>query len=98
MTVRRAGERIEELLASLRSQSGAAADTAEELVRLLVGLYGDGLSHIVAAMAADGEAGQAMLDTLAADPLVEGLLLLHGLHPLDVDAELSVGKQVQQFR
>ena len=89
MTVRRTGERIEELLASLRSQSGAAVATAEELVRLLVGLYGDGLSHIVAAMAAGGEAGQAMLDTLAADPLVEGLLLLHGLHPLGVDARIQ---------
>ena len=44
-SVQKAGERIEELLASLRSQSGAAADTAEELVRLLVGLYGDGLSQ-----------------------------------------------------
>ena len=59
-SVQRAGERIEELLASLRSQSGAAADAAEELVRLLVGLYGDGLGHIVAAMAAGGETGQAM--------------------------------------
>ena len=89
MTVRRTGERIEELLASLRSQNDTAANTAEELVRLLVGLYGDGLGHIVAAMAAGGEAGQAMLNTLAADPLVEGLLLLHGLHPLDVDARIQ---------
>ena len=88
-SVQRTGERIEELLASLRSQGGTAADTAEELVRLLVGLYGDGLSHIVAAMTADGETGQAMLGTLAADPLVEGLLLLHGLHPLDVDARIQ---------
>src|SRR5215469_10736981 len=88
-SVHRAGERIEELLASLRSHGGAAADAAEELVRLLVGLYGDGLSHIVAAMTADGETGQAMLDTLAADPVVEGLLLLHGLHPLDVDARIQ---------
>jgi len=88
-SVQWAGERIEELLASLRSRGGAAADTAEELVRLLVGLYGDGLSHIVAALAADGETGQAMLDSLAADPLVEGLLLLHGLHPLDVDARIQ---------
>src|SRR5215469_17659124 len=88
-SVQRTGERIEELLASLRSQSGAAADAAEELVRLLVGLYGDGLSHIVAAMKADVETGQVMLDTLAADPLVEGLLLLHGLHPLDVDARIQ---------
>ena len=88
-SVQRTGERIEELLASLRSHGGAAADAAEELVRLLVGLYGDGLSHIVAAMTADGETGQAMLDSLAADPLVEGLLLLHGLHPLDVDARIQ---------
>src|SRR5499425_3338004 len=89
MTVQRTGERVEELLASLRSQGGAAADTAEELVRLLVGLYGDGLSHIVASLQAGGEAGRAMLDTLAADPVVEGLLLLHGLHPLDVDARIQ---------
>ena len=88
-SVQKAGERIEELLASLRSQSDAAADTAEELVRLLVGLYGDGLSHIVAAMTAGGETGQALLNTLAADPVVEGLLLLHGLHPLDVDARIQ---------
>lgn len=87
--IQRAGERIEELLGSLRAQGGAAANTAEELVRLLVGLYGDGLSHIVAALRADGEAGRAMLDTLAADPVVEGLLLLHGLHPLDVDARIQ---------
>ena len=89
MTVQRTGERVEELLASLRSQGGAAADTAEELVRLLVGLYGDGLSHIVASLQAGGQAGRAMLDTLAADPVVEGLLLLHGLHPLDVDARIQ---------
>src|SRR5499425_2497149 len=89
MTVQRTGERVEELLASLRSQGGAAADTAEELVRLLVGLYGDGLSHIVASLQAGGEAGRAMLDTLAADPVVEGLLLLHGLHPLDTGARIQ---------
>src|SRR5215468_143609 len=88
-SVQQTGERVEELLASLRSQGGAAADTAEELVRLLVGLYGDGLSHIVAGLQAGGEAGRAMLDTLAADPVVEGLLLLHGLHPLDVDARIQ---------
>ena len=88
-SVQSAGERVEELLASLRSQGGAAAATAEELVGLLVGLYGEGLSHIVAALAAGGEAGRAMLGELAADPVVEGLLLLHGLHPLDVDARIQ---------
>ena len=89
-SVQQTGERIEELLVSLRSQGGGAAATAEELVGLLVGLYGDGLSHIVAALHAEGEAGQALLAKLAGDPVVEGLLLLHGLHPLDVDARIQL--------
>jgi Fe-S cluster biogenesis protein NfuA/nitrite reductase/ring-hydroxylating ferredoxin subunit len=88
-SVQQAGERIEGLLASLRSQGGGAAAAAEELVRLLVTLYGDGLGHIVAALHDGGEAGRALLDRLADDPLVEGLLLLHGLHPLDVDARIQ---------
>jgi len=88
-SVARAGERIEELLASLRSRGGGAAEAAEELVRLLVGVYGDGLAAIMAALAEEGGPGRAMIDRLAADPLVEGLLLLHGLHPLDVDARIQ---------
>jgi Fe-S cluster biogenesis protein NfuA/nitrite reductase/ring-hydroxylating ferredoxin subunit len=87
--VRQAGERIEELLATLRSTSGRAADAAEELVRLLLGLYGDGLGHIMDALAAEGAAGDAVRDRLLADPLVESLLLLHDLHPLDVDTRIQ---------
>src|SRR6516162_3781889 len=88
-SVAQAGTRIEELLASLRSRGGAVADTAEELVRLLVGMYGDGLAAIMAVLAEEGEPGRAIIDRLTADPLVEGLLLLHGLHPLDVDARIQ---------
>jgi Fe-S cluster biogenesis protein NfuA/nitrite reductase/ring-hydroxylating ferredoxin subunit len=88
--VRDVGARIEELLAALRSGSAAgAAPAAEELVSLLVGLYGDGLSHIVAALREGGEPGAAMLHRLTEDPLVESLLLLHDLHPLDVDARVQ---------
>jgi Fe-S cluster biogenesis protein NfuA/nitrite reductase/ring-hydroxylating ferredoxin subunit len=88
--VRDVGSRIEELLAALRSGSSAGAGpAAEELVSLLVGLYGDGLSHIVASLREGGEPGVAMLHRLADDPLVESLLLLHDLHPLDVDARVQ---------
>jgi len=84
------GARVEELLATLRSgRVQDPAPVAEELVRLLVGLYGDGLAHIVAALAGQGAAGEAMLDRLTEDPLVESLLLLHDLHPLDVDARVQ---------
>jgi Fe-S cluster biogenesis protein NfuA/nitrite reductase/ring-hydroxylating ferredoxin subunit len=88
-SVAQAGERIEELLAALRARGGAAADTAEELVRLLVGMYGDGLAAVMAALAEEGEAGRAITGRLTADPLVEGLLLLHGLHPLDTGERIQ---------
>jgi len=79
------GERVDELLAALRDGTGDPAAVADELVRLLVGLYGDGLSRIVAVLAGQGQAGAAIMASLTEDPLVESLLLLHDLHPLGVD-------------
>ena len=58
-------------------------------MRLLLGLYGEGLSHIMDVLAAEREAGGAVRDRLLADPVVESLLLLHDLHPLDVDARIQ---------
>jgi Fe-S cluster biogenesis protein NfuA/nitrite reductase/ring-hydroxylating ferredoxin subunit len=88
--VRNVGARVEELLGALQSGgSGGAAQAAEELVGLLVGLYGDGLAKIVAMLREDGQAGMAILDKMADDPQLEGLLLLHDLHPLDVDARIQ---------
>ncbi len=93
--VGRAGERIEELIAQLRPQAdgtvaaGDPAATAEELVRLLIGLYGDGLAAILRILSGYGPDGDQMIAGLAEDPLVEGLLLLHDLHPLDVDARVQ---------
>jgi len=86
---RRVGDRIEEILAVLRSGDPTAADAAEELTRLLVGLYGDGLGRIVATLREAGPAGAGLLAALAEDPLVESLLLLHDLHPLDVDTRIQ---------
>ena len=83
-----AGERVEELLAELRSHAGPqVAATAEELVRCLVELYGTGLAQITEILGAD-ESGPRLLDKLVADPLVESLLLVHDLHPLDTSARI----------
>jgi Fe-S cluster biogenesis protein NfuA/nitrite reductase/ring-hydroxylating ferredoxin subunit len=88
--VRQVGARVEELLGILRTGgAAAAAPAAEELVRILLGLYGDGLAHIMAALREEGDAGAAVLDRLLADPLVESLLVLHDLHPLDVDTRIQ---------
>jgi Fe-S cluster biogenesis protein NfuA len=81
-----AGQRIEVLLAELRAQAGPqAAATAEELVSCLVELYGAGLAKIteIAAGSAPG-----LMAELVADPLVESLLLVHDLHPLDTSARV----------
>ncbi|HEX4726081.1 MAG TPA: NifU family protein [Pseudonocardiaceae bacterium] len=82
--VREVGARIEELLGALTAGRERAA--AEELVSVLVDLYGDGLGRIVSVL---GERDPALLAELADEPRVEGLLLLHGLHPLDVNARVS---------
>jgi Fe-S cluster biogenesis protein NfuA len=59
-----------------------------ETVRAILDLYGAGLQRILEHTRAAGEAGQALLDAWASDGVVAGLLLLHGLHPLDVEARV----------
>ena len=83
---RAAGEQVETLLAELRRQAGTqAAGVAEELVTCLVRLYGAGLAAIMSAIGDDARL-QALL---IGDPLVESLLLVHDLHPLDTGARVK---------
>lgn len=83
------GKQVDDLLDALRTGRGDPSAIADQLVRLLVGLYGDGLSHIVSVLAEHGDAGSTIMTALTEDPLVESLLLLHDLHPLDVDARVQ---------
>jgi Fe-S cluster biogenesis protein NfuA len=84
-----AGERVEQLLATLQARGGdRMAELGEELVRTLVGLYGAGLERVAATLRADPGGTDTML-ALADDPLVGSLLLVHGLHPVDVDTRIE---------
>ena len=58
---------------------------AEELVRQLTDLYGDGLTRVVAILR---ENAPALLGSIAADDVVTDLLVLHDLHPLDAAARV----------
>jgi Fe-S cluster biogenesis protein NfuA/nitrite reductase/ring-hydroxylating ferredoxin subunit len=72
------GSRIEELLGQIRSAGDpGTAETAEEIVRLVVELYGAGLERTVEL------AGPDALERFVGDELVASLLVLHGLHPKD---------------
>ncbi|WP_103337171.1 NifU family protein [Amycolatopsis sp. CA-126428] len=72
--VDRVGERIEQLLGEF---SGADAELAEDLVHTLLEFYGAGLARIVELAGAD----PVLLERLAEDEHVRGLLVLHDLHP-----------------
>jgi len=75
--------RVDQLLEQLRrGPDPRAALVAEELARDLVRLYGAGLERIVATV------GPQRTRELCADPLVESLLLVHDLHPLDADTRV----------
>ncbi|MFC9789526.1 NifU family protein [Rhodococcus sp. NPDC127528] len=83
---RTAGERIESLLDASSAGGTQARERAEQLVREVAGLYGAGLDRILTILADSGCA--ATVDELAADELVAGLLLIHGLHPHTVEARV----------
>jgi Fe-S cluster biogenesis protein NfuA len=81
--LRAVGSRIEELLGRLRAAGDpGTADTAEEVVRLVVELYGAGLERTVEL------AGPEVLERLVEDELVASLLVLHGLHPKDTETRV----------
>jgi Fe-S cluster biogenesis protein NfuA/nitrite reductase/ring-hydroxylating ferredoxin subunit len=80
--------RVEVLLEELESSIGAVSrDTALELVSALIDLYGEGLARMVEHVAARDDDG-ALARAMAADELVSHLLLLHGLHPVPVEARV----------
>lgn len=71
---------IGRILGDLRECADPRAGTlGEELVGCVVGLYGDGLGRIVAALGPDRVA------ELCRDQLVASLLLVHDLHPVPMD-------------
>jgi Fe-S cluster biogenesis protein NfuA len=83
------GERIERLLEASAASGPIAAERAEELVRLVVELYGAGLERLMELAYESGALTDELLDSLAADELVSGLLLVHGLHPYGVEERVE---------
>jgi Fe-S cluster biogenesis protein NfuA len=82
-------ERLDGLLreAEHSADLGAKART-RELVRALLELHAAALLRLLEHVTAAGDAGRAILDACARDDVVSGLLLLHGLHPLDVETRV----------
>ena len=88
--LRQVGDRIETLIEQMRSSGDEQTRArAEELVSSLVELYGAGLERITEILADDGEHGRRLLGQLADDRFVASLLVLHSLHPIDVETRIN---------
>jgi Fe-S cluster biogenesis protein NfuA len=83
-------QRIGELVGELENIGDPEARTgAKALVQLLLDLHAAGLERMLEVVAQNGETGQQIIDDLGSDPLVSSLLVLYGLHPLDLDSRIA---------
>ena len=80
--------RMEALLGEIETLSDPnARSKAAEVVGVLLELYGEGLARMMEVVA-EGDERERTFDAFAEDELVSHLLLLHGLHPLDLETRV----------
>jgi len=80
--------RMEMLLGEIEAlEDPNARSKAAEVVQVLLELYGEGLARMMNTIA-EGEEREKTFDAFAGDELISHLLLLHGLHPLDVETRV----------
>src|ERR1051326_7874458 len=88
--VRQVGDRIEALRGEVKvSAPPDVADKVEEVVGLLVELYGAGLERILEIVNEDEAVAAQLLTRFIDDKFIESLLVLHGIHPIDVDTRIE---------
>jgi Fe-S cluster biogenesis protein NfuA/nitrite reductase/ring-hydroxylating ferredoxin subunit len=80
--------RIETLLGEIETLADPnARSKAAEMAQVLLELYGEGLARMMEVIA-QGEESESTFKVFAEDELISHLLLLHGLHPLDVETRV----------
>ncbi len=87
--LRATGERIDMLLDASSAGGSVARERAEELVRLVTDLYGAGLERFMDLLHESGHLDDDLMARLAGDDLVSSLLMVHGLHPYDVETRVE---------
>src|SRR6516225_8015160 len=81
--------RIDELVRRIEQiPDREVRETATELIQSILTLHGAGLDRILELSAAAGEPGCALIRRFANDPLVSNLLVLHDLHPEDLETRV----------
>lgn len=82
--------RIEELVRRLEhSPDSETRDTAHALLETVLELHGAGLERMMEIVFEAGDQGKAAIRHFAGDSLVASLLVLHGLHPDDLETRVQ---------
>ncbi len=83
-------DRIEELVHRAESvEDPKLRGIAVDLLQAVLAFHAAGLERILEIAAASGPLGEEIIDRVAADDLAGSLLLLHGLHPDDLETRLN---------
>jgi len=93
LSVQQMADRVASLLAGFDSVSTPrqAREGAEALVQTILGLYGNGLERVLEIVhETAGNRSDDFFEKFVADPLVEGLMCLHGLHPVSVEDRVGL--------
>ncbi len=86
----RRADRIEKLIQDVASLPDAhVRATTEELMQLLLDMYGEGLARILELTAQNEVSGQDLIEMFVHDELISSLFLLHGLHPIDIETRVA---------
>lgn len=81
-------ERIDQLVQTVEACTDPGLrSSAQELIQTLMELHAAGLDRTLSLLQQSG-AGANLIQQLSLDPLVSGLLLLHGLHPIDLETRV----------
>src|ERR1700722_20215178 len=83
-------QRIGELVGELENIAEPEARAcAKALVQLILDLHATGLERGLEIIAKNGDLGQRAIDDFGQVPLVSSLLVLYGLHPLDLESRVE---------
>jgi Fe-S cluster biogenesis protein NfuA len=79
-------QNVEALIEALEElPDGGVRKTAVGAVKELLDLHGEVLERMLTVLDEGGEPGRRFIDALGQDPMVGGLLILHGIHPLSLE-------------
>jgi hypothetical protein len=82
--------RIEDLVRRVENIADAESrQTALSLMEAILELHGAGLERIMEISFDAGESGKAAIRRFAGDSLIASLLVLHGLHPDDLETRVT---------